>query len=811
MNRKQRRAARKQSDGAPAQAPSQDMFAAALRHHQAGRLAEAAELYRAVLAGEPRHFDSLHNLGAIALAVGHPETAIELIGQAIGLNDRLPASHYNIALAFRALGRHADAIAHGERAIALKPDHIGAHMVLGDAFKARSEWAPAAAWYREALAHRPDHAEAHNNLGNVLAAQGHGDEATAAYRRALALDPKLVVAYTNLGNMLRERGEIDEAITWYQRGLAHKPDHADTLHNLAAAFMAQGKLDAAAAHFERALALKPDLLTAHYSLAALLLSLGQAARALDLAVRALKLAENRDSKALFVQCLRELASPPDSKEMRAFVIRALSEPWGRPGEIVGPAIDLVLRDQRAAPCIARVDGEVGALAGDPLLPAVLESARACHIGLERFLTAARAKLLEIAVATSADGSVSADLLRFYVSLARQCFINEYVYALTDHERVQAERLREAVEIALQSAIPINPLQLIALASYAPLHALRDAGALLGRPWPDAVAALLVQQIREPEEERALAATMPRLTAIDDDVSLLVQEQYEQNPYPRWVKATPVNRPMPIEARLRAQFPLAGIRPLGNDDGNDGADVLVAGCGTGQQLIDVAQRIAGARVLAVDLSAASLAYAKRQTLALGLNIDYGQADILKLGGLGRRFDVVDCGGVLHHLADPLAGWRVLVSLLRPNGFMRIGLYSALARQDVAAGQHWVSERGYDRTADGIRRGREHLLAEAARFPTVIESPDFFSISDCRDLLFHVQEHRLTLPQIEGFLDQNGLTFLGFELAPRVLRQYVAQATEDAAMTDLASWHRFEQANPRSFAGMYQFWLQAPAPL
>jgi 2-polyprenyl-3-methyl-5-hydroxy-6-metoxy-1,4-benzoquinol methylase len=420
--------------------------------------------------------------------------------------------------------------------------------------------------------------------------------------------------------------------------------------------------------------------------------------------------------------------------------------------------------------------------------------------------------LEIAVAASVDGAVSDDLLRFYVSLARQCFINEYVYALTDHEHAQAEGLRAAVETALQSATPINPLQLVALAAYVPLHELCDAGALLERPWPDTVTALLVQQVREPQEERALAATMPRLTAIDDDVSLLVQEQYEQNPYPRWVKATPVNRPMPIEARLRAQFPLARIRSLGNDVGdNDGADVLVAGCGTGQQLIDVAQRIAGARVLAVDLSTASLAYAKRQTQALGLNIEYGQADILKLGALGRRFDIVDCGGVLHHLADPLAGWQVLVSLLRPNGFMRIGLYSELARQDVAAAQHWVAERKYDRTADGIRRSRQDLLAEAARFPTVIESPDFFSISDCRDLLFHVQEHRLTLPQIESFLARNGLTFLGFELAPRLLRQYAAQAPGDAAMTDLASWHRFEQANPHTFAGMYQFWLQAPAPL
>ena len=75
------------------------------------------------------------------------------------------------------------------------------------------------------------------------------------------------------------------------------------------------------------------------------------------------------------------------------------------------------------------------------------------------------------------------------------------------------------------------------------------------------------------------------------------------------------------------------------------------------------------MLAVDLSLSSLCYAKRKTRELGLtNITYAQADILRLGTLPRRFDVIESSGVLHHLADPLAGWRVLLSLLRPGGFM-----------------------------------------------------------------------------------------------------------------------------------------------
>ena len=104
------------------------------------------------------------------------------------------------------------------------------------------------------------------------------------------------------------------------------------------------------------------------------------------------------------------------------------------------------------------------------------------------------------------------------------------------------------------------------------------------------------------------------------------------------------------------------------------------------------------MLAVDLSLASLCYAKRQALALGLtNIAFAEADILKLGGIGRTFDIVDASGVLHHMADPWAGWRVLLSLLRPGGFMRVGLYSRLARRDINAARALIAERGYASTA------------------------------------------------------------------------------------------------------------------
>ena len=72
------------------------------------------------------------------------------------------------------------------------------------------------------------------------------------------------------------------------------------------------------------------------------------------------------------------------------------------------------------------------------------------------------------------------------------------------------------------------------------------------------------------------------------------------------------------------------------------------------------------MLAVDLSLASLAYAKRKSVELGVaNLEYRQGDILALGALEERFDLIECSGVLHHLADPFEGWRVLASLRKPR--------------------------------------------------------------------------------------------------------------------------------------------------
>jgi SAM-dependent methyltransferase len=312
-------------------------------------------------------------------------------------------------------------------------------------------------------------------------------------------------------------------------------------------------------------------------------------------------------------------------------------------------------------------------------------------------------------------------------------------------------------------------------------------------------------VREPLEEISDRPDIPALTPVDDALSLQVQDQYEENPYPRWILPAPAVTSYPAAEYLRTKFPLAPLRPLRLAGG---ADVLIAGCGTGAHAIEAFRRIAGARVLGIDLSSRSLAYAIRKTRELGLPIDYAQADIMRLGGIGRSFDIIESSGVLHHLADPMAGWRILLSLLRPGGVMSIGLYSKLARAEINAARAFIAERGYRSTPEDIRRCRQDILAlpDGAPGQTVTRSGDFYSMSECRDLLFHVQEHQHTLPEIAAFLAEQDLQFLGFDLDPRVLDLYARTCPDDPAMTDLARWHDFECRNPTVFVGMYQFAVQ-----
>ncbi len=225
-------------------------LALAVQRHRAGRLAEAAELYRKVLAQQPRQADALHLLALVEHAGGNHREALGLIEQAIAASGGVAAFHVARASVLAALARRDEAAASIDRALGLDPASAEALNTLGNLRLAGGDAAGAETAYRQALASRPAYAEALSNLGSALRALDRLAEAEMALRRAAALRPGYAGALANLGLVLQEQGRLADALAAYDAALAADPGHAAAHGNRAMLLLLLGRLEEGFAAYE---------------------------------------------------------------------------------------------------------------------------------------------------------------------------------------------------------------------------------------------------------------------------------------------------------------------------------------------------------------------------------------------------------------------------------------------------------------------------------------------------------------------------------------------------------------------------------
>jgi len=597
-------------------------------------------------------------------------------------------------------------------------------------------------------------------------------------RRAAAKRGEALAAGARMGGGLETpnpAGLMAEARQHYQQGrsaqaqvicdrlLAREPSHVEALNLLGVIAQESGRYRLAIKLFARGIAADPLHGGCHYNLASCHQALDQRGEALVHFRQAIVIGmTDRDVQERITQ-----------NPVIGACLARITQTWPVP-----------VRNEE----LFGADG-LDAVARDIFLQSALETIAISGWATEAFLTQLRSALLHMAETSARESRpVGGHIVDCFCALAQQCFINEYVFAQRDEETLLAARWRDMLSAKIAAGGEVPPLLLAAGAAYFPLHSLAMSETVLRRDWPQNVARLLKQQVQEPLEEARDRTAIPALTTIDDGVSRAVMQQYEENPYPRWTLSA---------IDLRAGEGKTPDAPGGGNAQRTVKEILVAGCGTGQHPIQVAKSFPEAQVLAVDLSLTSLAYARRKTREEGLrNIEYAQADILKLPAAGRSFDRIEAVGVLHHMADPKAGWRALLPLLRPDGEMRIALYSAVARQAVVEARAFIAERGYRATAEDIRTCRQVLMRgdSGGRWKDLMGTSDFYSMSGCRDLLFNVMEHRFTIPEIKAFLRDEKLSFLGFDLEPEVVDKFQRQFEGTGALKNLDDWHAFETANP-----------------
>ena len=602
---------------------------------------------------------------------------------------------------------------------------------------------------------------------------------------AVNLSPQDVKAHCNLGNTLQELGRLDEAEASYRQAIALKPDYAKAHCNLGNTLKALGRLDDAEASLRQAIALKPDYAEAHNNLGNTLKELGRFDESISSYARAINLkADFHNAYSNLGIALRNARFNKGDQNLYSILINLLTEKnFVRPRDVAGTMLSLlrldnliedVLLNTTGFTDIKEVDRVITVLKHVPILHQLMRICPLPDLQLEALFVSMRRVLL----AGLGQIEASPEIIYFLSTLSLHCFTNEYVYFETEEEAELISVLEAAIAESIAQTSQPTITETLILATYRRLHQYDWSEKLQAL---DQLPEVKVRLVEEPLAERVIAQHIPALSEVDDEASRKVREQYEENPYPRWVKLGVALKPKSVaevcnEAKL--QLHSENIKSVLSPS------ILIGGCGTGQHSIETASRFANCKVTAVDLSRASLAYAQRKTSELGIiSIEYLQADILNLGELGQEFDIIESAGALHHMDDPMAGWRVLADMLKTGGLMKIGLYSELARRPIGKTREEIRLKGIRTSEDEIRRFRQSLVeSHGEHHQQLTGFKDFFSLSALRDLIFYVQEHRFTLPQIQHCLDELGSKFCGFEDA-NIVRRFKHFFGENADACDL----------------------------
>ena len=754
--------------------PSQQQLNNLLKYYQTGQYIDAEKLSLSITQEFPKHLFAWKVLAAVLKHKGRINESLIVSQKSVQLDPQDAGAHYNLGATLQELRRLEEAEASYRQAIKLKPDFAEVHHNLGVILQEQDRFKEAEASYRQSIILKPDLAQAHLNLGNVMIKQGKLKEAETSYRQSIRLNPNLAKAHNNLGIIMKNQGRLEEAEASYRQAIKLKPNLAQAHNNLGIIMKELGRLEEAFSAFIQAINLKPDFTNAYANFA--------------IAIKKIRFtSSNVNLYPLLIQIINNgnYVRPLD---LAPSILSLLKH---------DPLVKNLLLEENFASNLKEANTIISSLDKLTLLHHIMRVSRLPNLQFEKFFLSMRSFIL-----TNLDNfKATPEFIHFLSSLSLHCFTNEYIYFEKDEETELVKNLATEITQSIAKSEQPEAKKILCLASYRQLHQYSWCQKLKALDNLEEVKSRLIE---EPYTEKSIVTEIPILGEISDNVSSKVRAQYEENPYPRWVKIGLASKSKSISEICTEENLYLDSKSIQNVIA---PNILVAGCGTGQHSIGTASRFSDCKVTAVDLSLASLAYAKRKTTELGINnLEYLQADILNLTQLKQKFEIIESVGVLHHMDEPMAGWRVLTDLLKPSGLMKIGLYSELARQHIPEVRKEITLQKVGKSEADIKKFRQSLIeSHDEHHQQLTKSGDFFSLSTLRDLIFHVQEHRFTLPQIKNCLEKLGLKFCGFE-DKDIISNFKKFHRKEVDIHDLALWHQYEENNPRSFGRMYVFWCQ-----
>lgn len=502
--------------------------------------------------------------------------------------------------------------------------------------------------------------------------------------------------------------------------------------------------------------------------------------------------DNPNYKIVFVNALKEVCFFAVSQETREFLLECLKANYITKSSIFSSWKSIIGALSQDAPFYTHPLDKMDDL--KKMLPVlndefVLEGLKNLFMSdleVEDRIVALRRFILEL---SANDDNLHAlqEAVPFVSALAVQCQFNEFVFDVSDAED-------EILGTLLDRAVNNDNALLMALyGCYNGLFELPEdmQNRYLNKEGDDHWYAMLQFCIGNPRQEKNLRSTIESLGSFQNQTTSEVRSQYENNPYPQWISQN-----LPTIASDYADL-------------SQGVEILNAGCGSGHESLMIGHFHPKANITAIDISLSSLSYAKRKAIEHGYEdrIDFYHCDLLEPQELNKKFDVVYSSGVLHHLDDPKNGFKSLLSVLKPGGMLYVALYSTLSRAAVNAGREYIAQNNIKTDPQGIRQFRAHVKAnmDDEVLSRSTSWRDFYLLSECRDMFFHVQEHTYTFPEIISLLDDLGLIIADIVKAPQDFMTYCHKVNAEGkdAHEVAQCLHEWEEKNPDTFKSMYFF--------
>ena len=387
------------------------------------------------------------------------------------------------------------------------------------------------------------------------------------------------------------------------------------------------------------------------------------------------------------------------------------------------------------------------------------------------------------------------------SLALNSFFNDYIFYITEEETILVNSIESNIKIDKEKITAEVITKILILGMYKNL----SNSAFIKNLRNNRLSTKYFNYtFYNPLKEKQFVKSVKKFGDIKNCVSFKVKKQYESFPYPQWIYSDTYKQ----KTNLKNYINSLGLKVYSDEIySNNNKSFLIAGCGTGKEAYEYNELLTDVSITAIDLSEKSLGYAIRKCNEHDQhNIDFLNGDILNLGKINKKFDIIISNGVIHHMENPNKGCEILNKCLNKNGLLKLSLYSKTARKYLFKFQENAKLEN-NNTHEGLRNYRYNIITNKNFHTEPIQNwGDFYNTSTFKDLVLHEQEYTYTILQIKDMLYNFNLKFCGFQNIKGLHSKFIQEFRSSENLYNLDYWQEFEEKYPETFSRMYQFWCQ-----